>query len=216
MFYMTKYVELNHCFALSKECPQICMHQIEPWTGHSFLRTITSSLALFLPQVRRMRAATLSFSRSSPSLSEHKATVTLATVLGVFIICWLPYIIFFICMGLRRETEPPKLIHSIVVWLGYFNLAMNPVLYPALNRHFRRAYGDLLRCRNPHKNASISIRTSGKDQGVISKQDEFQRANECSKSSVEIHLNQEDMDNEAEVQKMDDEVQKTSANAVYG
>ncbi|XP_026766116.3 histamine receptor H2b [Pangasianodon hypophthalmus] len=145
-------------------------------------------------QVRRIRAATPSFTRSSTSLRgatlrEHKATMTLAAVLGVFIICWLPYVVFFTCMGLRRETEPPRLAHSVVLWLGYFNSALNPILYPALNRDFRRAYGHLLRCRNPSKNTSISIRTSGKDRSIIS--NEFHSANECSKSSVETHLNQE-------------------------
>ncbi|XP_027014481.2 histamine receptor H2b [Tachysurus fulvidraco] len=118
-------------------------------------------------QVRRIRAATPSGTRSSTclrgaTLREHKATVTLAVVLGVFIVCWLPYIVFFTCMGLRRETEPPQVAYSIVLWLGYFNSALNPILYPALNRDFRHAYGHLLHCRNPHKNTSMSNRTPGK------------------------------------------------------
>lgn len=158
---------------------------------------ISSSLALFLPQVRRIRAVTPSFNHTSTSLRgatlrEHKATMTLATVLGGFIVCWLPYIVFFTCMGLRHETEPPQLAHSVVLWLGYFNSALNPILYPALNRDFRRAYRHLLHCRNPCKNTSISITTSGKDRSIIS--NESQSANECSKSS---HLNQEDINDDA-------------------
>lgn len=146
--------------------------------------------------MRRIRAATPSFTRSSTllrgaTLREHKATVTLAAVLGVFIICWLPYIIFFTCMGLRHETEPPQFAHSIVLWLGYFNSALNPILYPTLNRDFRRAYGHLLRCRNPRKNTSISIRTSEKERSIIS--NEFQSANKCSKSSMEKHLHRKDI-----------------------
>ncbi|KAG7322684.1 hypothetical protein KOW79_014030 [Hemibagrus wyckioides] len=151
-------------------------------------------------QVRRIRAATPSITRSSTSLRgatlrEHKATMTLAAVLGVFIVCWLPYIVFFTCMGLRRETEPPRVAHSVVLWLGYFNSALNPILYPALNRDFRHAYGHLLRCRNPHKNTFMSIRTSGKDRSVLS--DEFQSENKCSKSSMEMHLHQEEMNDDA-------------------
>ncbi|XP_060751299.1 histamine receptor H2b [Tachysurus vachellii] len=114
-------------------------------------------------QVRRIRAATPSGTRSSTclrgaTLREHKATVTLAAVLGVFIVCWLPYIVFFTCMGLRHETEPPQVAHSIVLWLGYFNSALNPILYPALNRDFRHAYGHLLHCRKPHKNVQQNPR----------------------------------------------------------
>lgn len=180
---------------------EIHEHQIRPSPVYSFQRErefISSSItALFLHQVRRIRAATPSFNRTSASLRgatlrEHKATITLATVLGVFIICWLPYIVFFTCMGLRHETEPPQLVHSVVLWLGYFNSALNPILYPALNRDFRRAYGHLLHCRNPRKSISTTITTSGKDRSIISH--ESQSANECSKS---LHLNQEDFKDDA-------------------
>ncbi|XP_066507878.1 histamine receptor H2b [Hoplias malabaricus] len=112
-------------------------------------------------QARRIRAATPSFIRS-PSVvvtaREHKATVTLAAVLGAFIVCWLPYFIYFTCMGLRRETNPPPLTHSVVLWLGYFNSALNPILYPALNRDFRRAYSHLIHCGTSRKGSSNSSR----------------------------------------------------------
>ncbi|XP_059913718.1 LOW QUALITY PROTEIN: histamine receptor H2b [Gadus macrocephalus] len=101
-------------------------------------------------QVRRIRAATPSFSSAASvaaSLREHKATVTLAAVLGAFVVCWFPYFTFFTCMGLRADMTPPTALHSVVLWLGYFNSVLNPILYPALNRDFRRAYSQLLRCR---------------------------------------------------------------------
>ena len=100
--------------------------------------------------MRRIRAATPSFARSASAAAtarEHKATVTLAAVLGAFVICWAPYYTYFTCMGMRAEADPPEIVHSVVLWLGYFNSVLNPILYPALNRDFRRAYGQLLRCR---------------------------------------------------------------------
>uniref|UniRef100_A0A673BB72 Histamine H2 receptor n=1 Tax=Sphaeramia orbicularis TaxID=375764 RepID=A0A673BB72_9TELE len=105
-------------------------------------------------QARRIRAATPSFARTPSSAAiarEHKATMTLAAVLGAFIICWFPYFTFFTCMGIRGKTNPPNTVHSVVLWLGYFNSALNPILYPAFNRDFRRAYGELLRCRRPSR-----------------------------------------------------------------
>ncbi|KAF7700909.1 histamine receptor H2b [Silurus meridionalis] len=151
-------------------------------------------------QVRRIRAATPSFTRSSAclkgaTLRQHKATVTLATVLGVFIVCWLPFFTFFTCMGLRHEREPPQLTHSIVLWLGYFNSALNPILYPALNRDFRHAYWHLLHCRNPYKINSISIRTLGKNRSIISH--EFESINKCSKIPLKMHHNQQDINAES-------------------
>lgn len=100
--------------------------------------------------MRRIRAATPSFARSASNAAiarEHKATVTLAAVLGAFIVCWFPYFTYFVCTGLQSKTNPPTTKHSVVLWLGYFNSALNPILYPAFNRDFRRAYAELLRYR---------------------------------------------------------------------
>ncbi|XP_074528421.1 histamine receptor H2b [Halichoeres trimaculatus] len=100
-------------------------------------------------QARRIRAATPSFARTASTAAiarEHKATVTLAAVLGAFVICWFPYFTFFTCMGIGGKSIPPNTLHSVVLWLGYFNSALNPILYPAFNRDFHKAYGELLRC----------------------------------------------------------------------
>lgn len=97
--------------------------------------------------MRRIRAATPSFARTASNAAiarEHKATVTLAAVLGAFIVCWFPYFTYFVCLGLQSKTNPPTTMHSVVLWLGYFNSALNPILYPAFNRDFRRAYAELL------------------------------------------------------------------------
>nr|XP_020451213.1 histamine H2 receptor [Monopterus albus]XP_020451221.1 histamine H2 receptor [Monopterus albus] len=84
------------------------------------------------------------------ALREHKATVTLAAVIGAFVVCWLPYFIMFTVLGLKEHPDPstePE--YPYVLWLGYTNSALNPVLYGALNRDFRSAYTHLLRCRCP-------------------------------------------------------------------
>lgn len=73
--------------------------------------------------------------------------MTLAAVLGAFVICWFPYFTFFTWTGIMTKRNPPNTVHSVVLWLGYFNSALNPILYPAFNRDFRRAYAELLRYR---------------------------------------------------------------------
>lgn len=77
---------------------------------------------------------------------EHKGTVTLAAVVGAFVVCWMPYFTYFTVMGLL-ERDMRGVAYSVVLWLGYTNSALNPFLYAALNRDFRAAYGRLLRCQ---------------------------------------------------------------------
>lgn len=77
------------------------------------------------------------------AVREHKATVTLAAVVGAFVVCWAPYFTYFTVMGLLRR-DMRGTAYSVVLWLGYANSALNPVLYAALNRDFRSAYGRLL------------------------------------------------------------------------
>ncbi|XP_033833691.1 histamine H2 receptor-like [Periophthalmus magnuspinnatus] len=105
-------------------------------------------------QARRIRAATPSFARTASTAAisrEHKATVTLAAVLGAFVICWFPYFTYFTFMGMKGRAILPNTYHSIVLWLGYFNSALNPILYPAFNKDFHSAYRELLHCRRPSR-----------------------------------------------------------------
>lgn len=86
------------------------------------------------------------------TLREHKATVTLAAVIGAFVVCWLPYFIMFTVLGLKEHPDPNTVQeYPIVLWLGYTNSALNPILYGALNRDFRSAYSHILRCRCPFR-----------------------------------------------------------------
>ncbi|CAH6799046.1 Hrh2 [Phodopus roborovskii] len=89
------------------------------------------------------------------TIREHKATVTLAAVMGAFIICWFPYFTTFVYRGLRGDDAINEVVEGIVLWLGYANSALNPILYAALNRDFRMAYQQLFRGKlashNSHK-----------------------------------------------------------------
>lgn len=76
---------------------------------------------------------------------ERKAARTLGIITGAYIVCWLP---FFICAltgpMLGDPDAIPATVFSLVLWLGYFNSLLNPVLYTIFNPDFRNAFKKIL------------------------------------------------------------------------
>ncbi|XP_066109727.1 D(2) dopamine receptor isoform X2 [Saccopteryx bilineata] len=76
---------------------------------------------------------------------EKKATQMLAIVLGVFIICWLPFFITHI-LNIHCDCDIPPVLYSAFTWLGYVNSAVNPIIYTTFNIEFRKAFMKILHC----------------------------------------------------------------------
>jgi len=86
---------------------------------------------------------------------ERRAARTMAVVMGAFVLCWLPFFLMYVsmsfCPSCRRDTDPRAI--NLVVWLGYVNSTLNPLIYTVFNVDFRRAFSQLLqpRCRRPDR-----------------------------------------------------------------
>ncbi|XP_073095872.1 D(2) dopamine receptor isoform X2 [Manis javanica] len=76
---------------------------------------------------------------------EKKATQMLAIVLGVFIICWLPFFVTHI-LNIHCDCNIPPVLYSAFTWLGYVNSAVNPIIYTTFNIEFRKAFLKILHC----------------------------------------------------------------------
>ncbi|XP_056373312.1 alpha-1B adrenergic receptor [Hyla sarda] len=91
--------------------------------------------------------------RSSLSLKllkfsrEKKAAKTLGIVVGLFILCWLPFFTALPLASIFKELEPPETVQKVIFWLGYFNSCLNPIIYPCSSKEFKRAFIRILKCQ---------------------------------------------------------------------
>jgi len=84
--------------------------------------------------------------RCTGGVSEHKAAITLGVIMGVFLLCWVPFFSINVVAAFCRGCVSP-LVFSAFTWLGYLNSTMNPVIYSVFNRQFRDAFKRVLHIR---------------------------------------------------------------------
>lgn len=72
---------------------------------------------------------------------EHKAAKTLGIIMGVFLGCWLPFFTWYLTSSICQDyCYTPKVVVSVLFWVGYTNSALNPIIYACFNREFRGAF----------------------------------------------------------------------------
>ncbi|XP_064613662.1 5-hydroxytryptamine receptor-like [Liolophura sinensis] len=78
---------------------------------------------------------------------ERKAARTLGIITGAFILCWLPFFIIALMYPFCHHMtvcQVPPVVRSIVLWLGYFNSLLNPIIYTIFSPEFREAFRKIL------------------------------------------------------------------------
>jgi 5-hydroxytryptamine receptor 1 len=83
--------------------------------------------------------------RQRISLSkERRAARTLGIIMGVFVVCWLPFFLMYVIVPFCVSCCPSDKLKQFMTWLGYINSALNPLIYTVFNMDFRRAFKKLL------------------------------------------------------------------------
>ncbi|XP_066146279.1 octopamine receptor beta-1R-like [Euwallacea fornicatus] len=79
---------------------------------------------------------------SSKMRRERKAARTLGIIVSAFLACWLPFFLWYVISTLCGTDicYSPQWVVTLVFWVGYFNSALNPLIYAYFNREFRVAF----------------------------------------------------------------------------
>lgn len=73
-----------------------------------------------------------------------------ATILGLlvvsFTICWLPFFILAVVQPIIGNENVPPVVGFLLLWLGFTNSLINPIITVAMLREFRRPIHRMLCC----------------------------------------------------------------------
>lgn len=93
-------------------------------------------LRIFLVAQRQARSIQ-STSKPGISSTERKATKTLAIVMGAFLMCWLPFFLYFSLQLLSGVSVP---VYETLNWFTLSNSMLNPFIYAFFYSRFRSAF----------------------------------------------------------------------------
>uniref|UniRef100_A0A8B9GQ54 G-protein coupled receptors family 1 profile domain-containing protein n=1 Tax=Amazona collaria TaxID=241587 RepID=A0A8B9GQ54_9PSIT len=74
---------------------------------------------------------------------EKKAGLMAGILIGVFVLCWIPFFITELISPLW-SCNIPAIWKSIFLWLGQSNSFFNPLIYTAFNKNYNSAFKNLL------------------------------------------------------------------------
>ncbi|XP_034483513.1 tyramine/octopamine receptor [Drosophila innubila] len=130
-----------------KGCIQVCITQAEEQTSLKLTPPQSSSGATAATSLQKKPSTVNQFIEEKQKISlskERRAARTLGIIMGVFVICWLPFFLMYVILPFCQSCCPTNKFKNFITWLGYINSGLNPVIYTIFNLDYRRAFKRLL------------------------------------------------------------------------
>lgn len=93
---------------------------------------------------KRLRSHSRQYMSGLHLSRERKAAKQLGFIMAAFILCWIPYFIFFMVIAFCQNCCN-HYVHMVTIWLGYINSTLNPLIYPLCNENFKKTFKRILR-----------------------------------------------------------------------
>lgn len=90
------------------------------------------------------RVTTVCRPKISAIVKDRKASITLGIIMTAFVVCWLPFFVVALLRSLFTNLWVPHIVRSSVLWLGYANSMLNPIIYVTFHQDFRRSFKEML------------------------------------------------------------------------
>ncbi|XP_072540957.1 adenosine receptor A1-like [Salminus brasiliensis] len=119
------------------------------------LAIMTSLYCYIFLTTRRQLRAQVGNDPSTNYYKEHKLATSLALVLVLFVVCWLPLFLMFTIQFYGNNITVSSILLDIGVLLSQANSAVNPIVYalkvPKIKEAFRKMWAKLYHCRKDQK-----------------------------------------------------------------
>ncbi|EDV41284.1 uncharacterized protein Dana_GF10941 [Drosophila ananassae] len=132
-----------------KGCIQVCVTQTDEQTSLKLTppQSSTGAAVASATPLQKKPSGVNQFIEEKQKISlskERRAARTLGIIMGVFVICWLPFFLMYVILPFCQSCCPTNKFKNFITWLGYINSGLNPVIYTIFNLDYRRAFKRLL------------------------------------------------------------------------
>ncbi|CAG5133298.1 unnamed protein product [Candidula unifasciata] len=104
-------------------------------------RSLPCNISIF----QRNNRMTMSMKRRF-ELREQRATKRMLLIMICFCVCWMPFLFMYILRSVCETCDMNHHFVAAIIWLGYVNSSLNPILYALFNDDFKTAFKKILGC----------------------------------------------------------------------